>query len=106
MIAPDEFTEPAPWPVFIEYLFPTDADEAAGWIAPGDLLAVSKFPNCAMLIHVAKLEGGDTPVVCLTVAPIAFGNFQAGKDRQFKLQAPAALNPAGPLPVFPIEPES
>lgn len=105
MIAPDEFSEPAPWPVFIEYLFPTDDAAAAGWIAPGDLLAVSKFPNCAMLIHVAKLEGGDTPVVCLTVAPIAFGNFQAGKDRQFKLQAPAALNPAGPLPVFPIEPE-
>ena len=105
MIAPDEFTEPAPWPVFIEYLFPTDNDQAAGWIAPGDLLAVSKFPNCAMLIHVAKLEGGDTPVVCLTVAPIAFGNFQAGKDRQFKLQAPAALNPAGPLPVFRLEME-
>lgn len=106
MIAPDEFSEPAPWPVFIEYLFPTDEAAAAGWIAPGDLLAVSKFPNCAMLIHVAKLEGGDTPVVCLTVAPVAFGNFQAGKDRQFKLQAPAALNPAGPLPVFPVEPES
>lgn len=106
MIAPDEFSEPAPWPVFIEYLFPTDDAPAAAWIAPGDLLAVSKFPNCAMLIHVAKLEGGDTPVVCLTVAPIAFGTFQAGKDRQFKLQAPAALNPAGPLPLFPLEPES
>jgi hypothetical protein len=105
MIAPDEFSEPAPWPVFIEYLFPTDEAAAAGWIAPGDLLAVSKFPNCAMLIHVAKLEGGDTPMVCLTVAPVAFGNFQAGKNRQFKLQAPVALNPAGPLPVFPIEPE-
>ncbi len=105
MIAPDEFSEPAPWPVFIEYLFPTDDALAASWIAPGDLLAVSKFPNCAMLIHVAKLEGGDTPVVCLTVAPIAFGNFQAGKDRHFALQAPTALNPAGPLPVFPIEPE-
>lgn len=106
MIAPDEFSEPAPWPVFIEYLFPTDEAAAASWITPGDLLAVSKFPNCAMLIHVAKLEGGDTPVVCLTVAPVAFGNFQAGKNRQFKLKAPEALNPAGPLPLFPLDPES
>ena len=106
MIAPDEFSEPAPWPVLIEYLFPTDDDLAATRIAAGDLLAVSRFPNCAMLLHVAKIDGGDTPVVCLTVAPVAFGNFQAGKSLQFKLQAPAALNPAGPLPVFPIEPES
>lgn len=105
MIAPDEFSEPAPWPVLIEYLFPTDNDLAASWIAPGDLLAVSKFPNCAMLLHVARIEGGDTPVVCLTVVPVAFGNFKAGKNRSFTLQAPAALNPGGPLPVFPVETE-
>lgn len=105
MIAPDEFSEPAPWPVLIEYLFPTADEQAATWIAPGDLLAVSKFPNCAMLIHVAKIDGGDTPVVCLTVAPVAFGKFKAGKNRKFELQAPASLNPAGPLPVFPLEQE-
>ncbi len=105
MIAPDEFSEPAPWPVLIEYLFPTADDLAATWIAPGDLLAVSKFPNCAMLVHVAKIDGGDTPVVCLTVAPIAFGSFKAGKNRKFELQAPGSLNPAGPLPVFPLEQE-
>jgi hypothetical protein len=55
---------------------------------------------------VARIDGGDTPVVCLTVAPVAFGTFQAGKDRQFQLQAPADLNPAAPLPVFPLEPEN
>lgn len=103
MVAPDEFSQPAPWPVVIEYLFPTDHAKAAGWIAPGDQLAVSKFPNCAMLLHVARVETEDTPVMVLTVVPIAFGDFQAGKDREFTLQAPAALNPAGPLPVFAAE---
>jgi len=106
MVAPDEFTQPAPWPVVIEYLFPTSDAKAAGWIVPGDMLSISKFPNCAMLLHVARIEGGDTPVMCLTVVPIAFGNFQVGKDRTFTLQAPAELNPAGPLPVFPLNPES
>ena len=101
MVAPDEFTEPAPWPVVIEYLFPTDDKQAPGWIAPGDKLSISKFPNCAMLLHVARTDGGDTPVICLTVVPIAFGTFQTGKDRTFSVQAPAELNPAGPLPVFP-----
>ncbi|WP_193214658.1 hypothetical protein [Luteolibacter marinus] len=105
MIAPDEFSKPAPWPVVIEYLFPTDNPEASGWIAPSDLLSVAKFPNCAMLLHVSRLENEDTPVVCLTVVPIAFGTFKAGKDRQFDLKAPAELNPAAPLPAFPLEQE-
>ena len=106
MVAPDEFTAPAPWPVVIEYLFPTDDPTAAGLIAPNDLLQVSKFPNCAALVHVAKLEGGDTPVICLTVAPIAFGDFKVGKGRTFTLKAPSGLNPGGPLPVFPVNTES
>lgn len=101
MVAPDEFTEPAPWPVMIEYLFPTSDEKAPGWIAPGDILSVAKYPNCAMLLHVHRTDSGDTPVVCMTVVPIAFGAFQAGKDRTFKLQAPTELNPAGPLPAFP-----
>jgi hypothetical protein len=103
MIAPDEFTQPAPWPVVIEYLFPTDNAEAAGWIGAGDLLTVSKFPNCAMLLHAAKIAGEDTPVLVLTVVPIAFGEFEVGKDRKFTLKAPTELNPAGPLPVFKAE---
>ncbi|MEK7950133.1 hypothetical protein [Luteolibacter soli] len=101
MIAPDEFTKPAPWPVVIEYLFPTDETKAEGWIAAGDQLSVSKFPNCAMLLHVAKVAGEDTPIMVMTVVPVAFGNFEPGKDRKFALKAPTELNPAGPLPVFP-----
>lgn len=103
MIAPDEFTQPAPWPVVLEFLFPTGDEKAADLIAPGDMLSVSKFPNCAMLLHATKVEGEDTPVLVLTVVPIAFGDFPNGKDRKFTLQAPAALNPAGPLPVFAAE---
>jgi hypothetical protein len=101
MVAPDEFSEPAPWPVLIEYLFPTADPAAPGWIAPGDMISISKFPNCAMLLHVAKLPGGDPPAISLTLVPVAFGHFKVGQDRQFQLQAPAALNPAAPLPVFP-----
>jgi hypothetical protein len=104
MVAPDEFTQPAPWPVVLEYLFPTRDPRAASWIAPGDLLTVSKFPNCAALLHVDRIEGEDTPVMVLTVVPVAFGDFAAGKDRKFTLEAPGSLNPAGPLPVFPLEP--
>ena len=37
--------------------------------------------------------------------PIAFGNYKVGKYRTFALQAPAALNPAAPLPVFQVSEE-
>ena len=52
-----------------------------------------------------RLFGEDTPGMVLTVVPVAFGEFQAGKERKFTLKAPAALNPAGPLPVFAAEKE-
>jgi hypothetical protein len=150
MLAPDEFSEPAPWPVVIEYLFPTPSkrslidsrraaalealkiakpkasekdllkeipepvvtdhevaalaastQEAASWISPGDLLTVAKFPNCAMVLHVARLEGEDTPVLCLTVTPAVFGDYAVGADRNFKLSVPTELHPGAPLPSFP-----
>jgi hypothetical protein len=103
MIAPDEFSRPAPWPVVLEYLFPTRHENAADLMVPGDLLAVSKFPNCAALLHVAKTRGEDTPDLVLTVVPVAFGDFEAGKQRKFTLEAPTELNPAAALPVFPTE---
>lgn len=105
MVAPDQFSEPAPWPVTIEYLFPTSDPTAPGTIAPGDSLSISKFPNCAALLHVAQVEAGDTPGVLLTLVPVAFGDFKASQGRQFALKAPTALNPAAALPVFPIDAE-
>jgi hypothetical protein len=146
MLPPDEFSDPVPWPVVIEYLFPTpgkqslinskraaaldalkaaeeqkkvkprtsekdllkqipepvvteedvaaleaSAREAASWISPGDLLTVAKFPNCAMVLHVARLEGEDTPVLCLTVTPAVFGDYAVGADRHFKLSVPTFM---------------
>jgi hypothetical protein len=103
MIAPDEFTKPAPWPVVIEYLFPTDDLQAKSEFPKGAPLTVSKFPQCAMLLHVAKVAGEDTPIMVMTVVPIAFDPFEVDKEPKFKLKAPTELNPAGPLPVFKAE---
>lgn len=104
MVAPDEFTEAAPWPVMIEYLFPTSDTAAAGYFEPGKILTVSKYPNCAMLIHVARREGEDTPVICLSVVPIAYGEMKAPGGQTFLLEVPKELNPAGPLPPFQEKP--
>lgn len=100
MIPPDEFSAPAPWPVVIEYIFPTSNAESVGWIHAGDQLSVKKFPNAAMVIHVSKLDGEDTPVLCLTVVPVVFGSYQVGPDQSIELEAPASLNPSSILPLF------
>ena len=101
MIQPDEFSEAAPWPVTIDYLFPTHELAAADWFQPGDRMAVAKVPNCALLLHVARAQLEDTPVVRLAVVPIAMGDYQVGKDRSFAISTPDELNPSAPFPVFP-----
>lgn len=105
MIQPDEFSEAAPWPVTIDYLFPTLNTAAQKWFRPGDQLAVSKVPNCAMVLRVARDDRGDTPVVQLTVVPIAIGEYQVGASNQFTLTTPEVLNPAATFPVFPQDPQ-
>lgn len=103
MVRPDEFSEPAPWPVTIDYLFPTRNTVASGWFNPGDRLEVSKIPNCAMLMRVGHSEFDDTPLVRLTVVPIAMGEYRIGKDRSFTIVAPELLNPGARFPIFPEE---
>jgi hypothetical protein len=100
MIQPDEFSEAAPWPVTIDYLFPTHDLAAREWFRPGDQLAVSKVPNCAMVLRVVRNDQGDTPVVQLTVVPIAMGDYQVGEESEFTVSTPERLNPAASFPVF------
>lgn len=103
MVQPDEFSEAAPWPVEIAYLFPTTRTEAEAWFRPGDRLAISKVPNCAMVLRIARDDQGDTPLVRLTVVPIAMGDYQVGNDRSFTIGTPDRLNPAARFPVFAAE---
>ncbi len=100
MVQPDEFTEAAPWPVEIEYLFPTERVSASDWFQPGDMLSISRVPNCAMMLHVAHNDGEDTPVVILTAVPIAMGKYRVGAERSFTVSAPTEVRPGAALPVF------
>lgn len=102
MVQPDEFSEAAPWPVMIDYLFPTLHGTAHEWFRPGDRLAVDKVPNCAMVLQVARDDSGDTPLVRLTVVPIAIGDYRVG-DHRFSLTPAEKLNPAARFPLFPDE---
>ena len=100
MIKPDDFTKPAPYPVVIEYLFPL-REKIPSPFRPGDPLTVKKSPNCAAVLHAARIiEDDDTPALCLTVVPIAYGPYRVGDAISFTIEPPAEVNPAADFPVF------
>jgi len=100
LVKPDDFTKPAPYPVFIEYLFPTDQTAAAGYFKPGDILSVKKSPNCAAVVHVARVINDDEPALLLTVIPIAYGSYQIGDSTSFTIEPPGKLRPSAGFPVI------
>jgi len=100
MVKPDDFTKPAPYPVVVEYLFPTRETAAAGAFHQGDILTVKKSPNCAAILQGAKITGGDEPMICLTVIPIAYGPYRAGNGTTFNIEPPEEVRPGAEFPVF------
>lgn len=100
LLKPDDFTKALPYPVFIEYIFPTPQAEAARYFKAGDILTVKKNPNCAAVVHVSKLIHEDEPTLLLTVIPIAYGSYQIGDSKSFQIEPPDKLRPAAGFPVF------
>lgn len=100
LVKPDDFTKPMPYPVFIEYLYPTNQSAAIGAFKVGDVLGVKKSPNCAAVVHVDKIIHDDEPALLLTVIPIAYGPYQIGNAGSFQIEPPALLRPAAGFPVI------
>lgn len=100
LVKPDDFTKPMPYPVLIEYVFPTSQTNAAASFKPGDILGVKKSPNCAAVVHVSRIINDDEPALLLTVIPIAYGSYQLGDTGSFQIEPPAVLRPARGFPVF------
>jgi hypothetical protein len=100
LVKPDDFTKPMPYPVLIEYVYPTSQTQAAASFKPGDILGVKKSPNCAAVVHVSRIINDDEPALLLTVIPIAYGSYQLGDAGSFQIEPPAVLRPAQGFPVF------
>ena len=100
MVKPDDFTEAAPYPVVIEYLFPTPQVEMAGVFNEGDTLEVRKSPNCAAILHIARTLEDDEPALLLTVVPIAYGPYRIDEHTSFDIEVPERLNPGAVFPLF------
>lgn len=100
LVKPDDFTQPLPYPVFIEYVFPTAESGIVDSFKPGDILGVRKSPNCAAVVHIDKFTHDDEPALLLTVIPIAYGPYQVGDGKSWLIEPPARLRPAAGFPIF------
>lgn len=100
MVKPDDFTEAAPYPVIIEYLFPTTQVEMAGVLNEGDTLEVRKSPNCAAILHISRTLEDDEPALLLTVVPIAYGPYRIDENTAFDIEVPEHVDPGAAFPLF------
>ncbi len=100
MVKPDDFTEAVGFPLVIEYLFPTGNKGAVSRFNTGDVLEVSKNPNCAAVVNVSQIVLEDEPALQLTVIPIAYGPYRVGDSEKFSIEPPTELNPAAGLPIW------
>lgn len=97
----DKARAPGPYPVLIEYIFPTNNKAAFTWCKPGTELKVKKIPHCAGILHVSHLGTTDEPIINLTVMPLAYGDCEIGENHTLTLEPPTKLNLAAKLPLFP-----
>jgi hypothetical protein len=100
MVKPDDFTAAVPYPVVIEYVFPTASADAPEAFNAGDLMVVKKSPNCAAVVHVGKTTADDEPALLLTVIPIAYGPYQIGDGKSFAIEPPKELRPGAGFPML------
>lgn len=99
MVVRDQVTDPIPYPVFIECLFPTE-EKTGATFAVGDTLTLDKTPDFAALIHVGKTGYEDHSAIFLTVVPLYARNYVSPGGPAFRIKPPEKAHVAADLPVF------
>lgn len=96
----DKARAAGPYPVLIEYIFPTTHKSAFTWYKPGKELNVKKIPHCASILHVSHLGTTDEPIINLTVVPLSYSDHEVDEGRQISLASPTKLNLTAAFPLF------
>ncbi len=99
LVKPDDASAAAPYPVLVEYVFPTTETDAAVLFREGDVMDVEKSPNCASVVHVAKTKLDGEETLLLTVIPVVSGPYVVGK-RTFNVTLPGTLRPRAGFPLL------
>ena len=99
MVIRDQVTDPIPYPVFIECIFPTE-DPVNGFFEVGNVIMLEKQPNYAALINVSTTEFDERNALFLTIVPLHATTFTSPLEKVFSIKPPERANVAASLPFF------
>jgi len=99
LVIRDQLTDPIPYPVFIECIFPTD-QPAAGAFEVGNVILLEKQPNYAALLHVSTTEFDERDALSLTLVPLHATEYTSPLEKTFMIKPPERANVAASLPFF------
>ena len=100
LIRPDKITEPIPYPVYLECLFPSQ-DEATNLFNIGDSLVLKKIPDCAAILNVDRTPYEDSTALLLTVVPLCAVEYTSPDGTAISISPPEKANVAANLPAIP-----
>ena len=97
---PDEYTEPTPYPVIAEIIFPTPYTDSRMGFHKGDMIELGITPHFASLIHVGKItQENDDTIVAITAISLA-AKLRPPHEGPFDLVPPKEVNLEAELPLF------
>lgn len=87
------------YPLTIDYLVPTEAQNTQKNFQPGDLLEVKKKPHYFSIVHVQKEGPKEETVFNCVVLPISCGVYTTPDRQRIVLSPPQDINIQAPLPL-------
>ncbi len=100
-IQPDEYSDPAPYPVIAEIIFPTPHASYYKGFHKGDTLELGITPQFASLLHVGKIVRENDDTVLVVTAVSLASKLRPPHEGPFNLVPPEELNLDAAMPVFP-----
>jgi len=100
MVKPDDFTKAAPYPVVVEFMFPSSETGALEQFEKGHVFEVPKSGSHAWVVmHISKIWVGDEQGILLSAIPITKGPCRYGSG-VFSIETPQEVRPRMGFPVF------
>ncbi len=100
-IQPDEYSDPAPYPVIAEIIFPTPYADSYKGFHKGDMLELGITPQFASLLHVDKIVRENDDTILVVTAVSLASKLRPPHEGPFTLAPPEELNLKAKLPIFP-----
>ncbi|MGC6427614.1 MAG: hypothetical protein ACON5H_11555 [Akkermansiaceae bacterium] len=104
LVTPKEKSDPIPYPVFVECLYPSENADPASFPAGETLKIVQrsrkKTPQCAAVVQVNSFEYDGDSALYLTLIPLCAVDYETPGGEVIKITPPEGAGVGAPFPVF------